>query len=150
MKPVRKPVRKVVKKARTVTPEQLAAASAAQAKSKASRTKTGPVPVEMDDLETTPLKGKENAVRLNGGHRQMPLDCPTYITVTRLMTDEGLEGHVISLDAFSFGRTIHVKLGREKARNKGEANTIKVWVGKKKIYEGTENDNDNQYKGERQ
>jgi hypothetical protein len=145
VKPVRKPVRKIVKKTAPIA--KLSSFDRARAEVPA---KTGAVPVEMEELETTPVRGKENAVRLNGGHKQMPLDCPAYLTVTRLMSDDGLEGHVITLDAFSFGRTIHVRLGREKARKKGTADTIKVWVGKKKIYEGTVDDSDNQYKGERQ
>lgn len=105
----------------------------------------------------SPLKGKEgNAVRLPGGHQALPLDLPAYITITRLLSPEdgAVEAHVISVDLFSYGRTVHIRLGKKKGWRKGKSpetetdvlGSVKIWVNKTKIYEGKDGDKDDTFK----
>lgn len=54
-----------------------------------------------------------------------PFDCPVYVRVYRLMTDtrehdpkrrifsQGLTGHTVQLDAFTFGVKVYLRIGRD-------------------------------------
>lgn len=108
----------------------------------------------------SPLRGNDNAVRLAGGHQALPFDLPAYVTITRLLSPEdgAVEAHVISIDLFTYGRTVHIRLGKKKGWRKGrspETNTdalssVKIWVNKTKVYEGKDGDKDDTFKnGER-
>lgn len=153
-KVIRKPVKKVV------------AAKGASAKLRPDARTNDPGGIKTkvvelaDNLEATPLRKQPNKVKLDGGYRQMPLDMPMYIQVTRLVNeaDGAVEGYVVSLDAFTYGREVHVRIGKPKGWRKGHSpetiaadpDKIKVWVNKKKIYEGAHGDADDRYKnGER-
>lgn len=105
----------------------------------------------------SPLRGKErSAVRLAGGHQALPLDLPAYITVTRLLNeaDGAVEAHVISVDLFTYGRTVHIRIGKKRGWRKGRSaetssdvlGSVKIWINKTKIYEGKDGDKDDNYK----
>ncbi len=105
----------------------------------------------------SPLRGKEDkAVRLAGGHQKLPLDLPAYITITRLLNeaDGAVEAHVISVDLFTYGRTVHIRVGKKAGWRKGKSpetgsevlGSVKIWVNKTKVYEGKDDDKDNVYK----
>lgn len=110
--------------------------------------------------DASPLRGKEDkAVRLAGGHQALPFDLPAYITITRLLGNEGaVEAHVISIDLFTYGRTVHIRVGKKQGWRKGKSpetqtdvlGSVKIWVNKTKVYEGADGDKDDIYKnGER-
>lgn len=109
----------------------------------------------------SPIRGKEgSAVRLAGGHQALPFDLPAYVTITRLLNEQdgAVEAHVISVDLFTYGRTVHIRLGKKKGWRKGKSpetesdvlGSVKIWVNKTKVYEGKDGDKDDIYKnGER-
>lgn len=139
------PVKKVAKK---VAAKKVVAAEPKQVKQRVNVSKMGE--------GASPLRDNPNAVRLAHGHEQLPFDLPVYVTVTRMLNekDQAVEAHVISLDCFTFGRTIHIRIGKKKGWRKGHSpetevkasNTIRIWVNKTKIYEGVRGDADDNYR----
>lgn len=145
-KVVRKVVKKTVKKA-ALRPDA--------AQNQAGGIKTAKV--DISGMTATPIRGQEkNKVKIDGGYQSMPLDMPMYIEVTRLVNeaDGAVEGYVVSLDAFTYGRTVHVRIGKPKGWRRGHSpettakdpDKIKVWVNKTKVYEGAHGDADDRYK----
>ncbi len=105
----------------------------------------------------SPIRGRENtAVKLAGGHQALPFDLPAYITITRLLSehDGAVEAHVISIDLFTYGRTVHIRVGKKQGWRKGKSeetslpvlSSVKIWVNKTKVYEGKDGDKDDTFK----
>lgn len=134
----------------------------------AKKVAAGPAKLKKQRVDVTklgegasPIRGNANAVRLAGGHQALPFDMPAYITITRLLSPEdgAVEAHVISIDLFTYGRTVHIRLGKKKGWRKGKSEetqsdvlgSVKIWINKTKVYEGADGDKDDIYKnGERQ
>lgn len=129
----------------------------------AAKKEAGPVKLKKQRVDVTkladgasPLRGNDNAVRLAGGHQALPFDLPAYITITRLLNeaDGAVEAHVISVDLFTYGRTVHIRLGKKKGWRKGKSEetasdvlgSVKIWINKTKVYEGSDGDKDDIYK----
>lgn len=110
--------------------------------------------VDTSQVKARPVRNQPNAERLGHGNKELPFDLPVFITVHRLVSnnDGGLEGHVIELDCFTFGRTVYVRIGRPEGWRKGHSpdasandGLLKVFVDKRKVYEGQKGDNEDRW-----
>lgn len=94
-------------------------------------------PVQLDELRGTPVRGKENTERLEGGYRQIPMDMNAYLSVTRVLDQTvprdgvaqvmGLVGHILDIE-FLNGEKTHIQI--KSYRGDG----IKVLVNGEEVY----------------
>lgn len=78
------------------------------------------VEADLPALNQTPTEYTDGSMAIH-----VPFDCPAYVRVHRLMKptrehdpkrkifSSGLEGHTITIDCFTFGVKVYVRLGRD-------------------------------------